>query len=108
MNGLFSSKDDGCMPSLSMTQRMYGFGGCFLIGGLMSLLSSFSLMHGDIPQFALLYSLGNVIALLSTGFGMWPTTDEDRSALLFFFFFFFFCSLSLSLSPSALSSLLPL
>ena len=69
MNGLFSSKDDGCMPSLSMTQRMYGFGGCFVLGGLMSLLSSFSLMHGDIPQFAMLYSLGNVIALLSTGFG---------------------------------------
>ena len=51
----FSSKDDGCMPSLSYTQRMYGFGACFVLGGLMSFLSSFSLIHGDIPQFAVLY-----------------------------------------------------
>ena len=75
MNGIFSSKDDGCMPSLSLTQRMYGFGACFVIGGLMSVMSSFSLVRGDIPQFAVLYSLGNVIALLSTGFVWGPKTQ---------------------------------
>ena len=75
MNGIFSSKDDGCMPSLSYTQRMYGFAGCFCLGALMSFLSSFSLIRGDIVQFAIFYSLGNCIAIASTGFVWGPKSQ---------------------------------
>jgi hypothetical protein len=67
MTSLFESEDDGCIPSLTWTQRWYGFCGCFVIGNLISLLSSLSLVKGDIPSFALLYTLGNVISICSTG-----------------------------------------
>ena len=67
MTSLFESEDDGCIPSLTWTQRWYGFCGCFVIGSIISLLSSFSLAKGDIPSFALLYTIGNVISLCSTG-----------------------------------------
>ena len=67
MNSLFETEDDGCIPSLTWTQRWYGFCACFIIGSVTSLLSSLSLAKGDIPSFALLYTLGNVISLSSTG-----------------------------------------
>ena len=60
------------MPSLSWNQRWYGFCGCFVLGGLMSLLSSFALVKGDITNFAVFYSLGNIIAISSTGFVWGP------------------------------------
>ena len=60
------------MPSLSWNQRWYGFCGCFVLGGLMSLLSSFALVKGDITNFAIFYSLGNIIAISSTGFVWGP------------------------------------
>jgi hypothetical protein len=67
MTSLFETTDDGCIPSLTWTQRWYGFCSCFVIGSLISLLSSFSLVKGDIPSFALLYTIGNVISICSTG-----------------------------------------
>ena len=72
MSSLFQTQDDGCMPSLSWNQRWYGFCGCFVLGGLMSLLSSFALVKGDITNFAIFYSLGNIIAISSTGFVWGP------------------------------------
>ena len=72
MSSLFQTQDDGCMPSLSWNQRWYGFCGCFVLGGLMSLLSSFALVKGDITNFAVFYSLGNIIAISSTGFVWGP------------------------------------
>ena len=72
MPSLFQTQDDGCMPSLSWNQRWYGFCGCFVLGGMMSLLSSFSLVKGDIKSFAIFYSLGNIIAISSTGFVWGP------------------------------------
>ena len=72
MSALFQTKDDGCMPSLSWNQRWYGFCGCFCIGALMSLLSSFSLVKGDVVSFAIFYTLGNCIAIASTGFVWGP------------------------------------
>jgi len=67
MNSLFEGEEDGCIPSLTWTQRWYGFCICFIIGSVTSLLSSISLTKGDIQSFALLYTLGNVISLCSTG-----------------------------------------
>jgi hypothetical protein len=60
------------MPSLSYKQRWYAFCGCFVTGGLMSMLSSLSLIKGDIPGFAVFYTLGNIIAIASTCFFWGP------------------------------------
>ena len=67
MTSLFEGADDGCIPSLSWTQRWYGFCSCFVIGSMISLLSSLSLAKGDIPSFAFLYTVGNVVSICSTG-----------------------------------------
>jgi len=60
--------DGGCIPSFTWTQRLYGFVGCFFCGGLMSILSSVSLVRGKLSTFASLYTLGNFISIVSTGF----------------------------------------
>jgi len=72
MSFLFESADDGCMPSLTWTQRWYGFCGCFIAGSLISILSSFSLTKGNIPSFAMLYTFGNILSICSTGFVWGP------------------------------------
>ncbi|KAI8897955.1 Got1/Sft2-like family-domain-containing protein [Globomyces pollinis-pini] len=53
---------------LSRTERFYAFGCCFLSGFVLSFLSTFSLGTGNIGMFATLYSIGNIVSLLATGF----------------------------------------
>ncbi|KND03455.1 uncharacterized protein SPPG_00938 [Spizellomyces punctatus DAOM BR117] len=53
---------------LTRTQRFYGFGICFTLGFVISLLSSILLTFGAIAGFAVLYTTGNIISLVSTGF----------------------------------------
>ena len=68
-------------PALTFKQRVYGFAICFCIGCVISLSSMFSfhrLLAGHPAQFAIKYSLGNTIALLSTGFLMGPKTQLKR------------------------------
>ncbi|KAI8909623.1 vesicle transport protein [Gorgonomyces haynaldii] len=47
---------------------MYGFGICFGVGFLISFLSTFLILSGQLTSFAILYSLGNIISLFATGF----------------------------------------
>lgn len=70
---LFENRDDGCIPALSWSQRWSGFCGCFCFGSLTSLCSTLALAKGDIPSFACLYTIGNVISICSTGFVWGPT-----------------------------------
>lgn len=56
--------EDQC--ALSKKQRMMGFAGCFAAGFLISCLSM--MMIAKPTSFSLLYSLGNVVSFLSTGF----------------------------------------
>ncbi|KAJ3119047.1 Vesicle transport protein [Phlyctochytrium bullatum] len=64
-----SEMDDMCGGfQLTRMQRFYGFGICFGLGFLISILGSISLFFGNIPGFAVLYTFGNIISLLSTGF----------------------------------------
>ncbi|KAF9165080.1 hypothetical protein DFQ26_000628 [Actinomortierella ambigua] len=58
--------------SLSRTERLYGFAICFIVGFLMSILSTISLATGMIGIFATFFTLGNVISLLSTAFLIGP------------------------------------
>ncbi|CAG8435813.1 5992_t:CDS:2 [Ambispora gerdemannii] len=53
---------------LTRTQRLYGFGICFILGFVISFLSTFALSTGNITGFAVLYTIGNVVSLVSTGF----------------------------------------
>lgn len=71
----------GVCPSLTFKQRLYGFAICFIVGCVVSMSSmlSFSrLVAGNPTPFALKYSVGNLIALLSTGFLMGPRTQLKR------------------------------
>eukprot|EP00123_Amoebidium_parasiticum_P021298 comp65165_c0_seq1/m.47976 comp65165_c0_seq1/g.47976 ORF comp65165_c0_seq1/g.47976 comp65165_c0_seq1/m.47976 type:complete len:185 (-) comp65165_c0_seq1:343-897(-) len=58
--------------TLSKTQRMYGFGICFAVGLFVSVLSTVSLMFGNVKSFAVLYSLGNMLSFGSTFFLVGP------------------------------------
>ncbi|GBB85551.1 hypothetical protein RclHR1_12040003 [Rhizophagus clarus] len=53
---------------LTRTQRLYGFGICFVLGFVISLLATLTLFTGSFTGFAVLYTIGNTISLLSTGF----------------------------------------
>jgi len=66
----------GLCPDLTYQQRILGFIACSAIGFLLSLIGTFVLFGGtsdnNIRIFAVLYVLGNVIALCSTGFLLGP------------------------------------
>jgi len=60
--------DEAC--TLSRTQRMYGFIGCFIVGWVITLLSVLALPQivSEPARFAILYTVGNIVALCSTFF----------------------------------------
>ncbi|CAO3627265.1 unnamed protein product [Cunninghamella echinulata] len=75
--GFFSESfsDQGTMDNgtwqfcgLSRMERLYAFGACFVIGFILSIVSSFILMGGNIAGFAILYSIGNLISIFSLTF----------------------------------------
>lgn len=78
----FSSEADGeeegiasLFPSLTLKERVVGFGICVLLGFLISIsaFGSFSdLLLGYPARFAILYSLGNLTSLCSTMFLVGP------------------------------------
>ena len=58
-------------PQLTYQQRIYGFAACFTIGWLISSMSfQFfkDLVDGNPVPFVIIYSLGNIISLLSSMF----------------------------------------
>ena len=63
------------MCGLSRTQRMYGFGICFVVGVVVCFLSTMLLSSGNIIGFGVVYTLGNVVALMATSFLVGPATQ---------------------------------
>merc|ERR1711916_374356 len=63
-------------PSLTYQQRVIGFCICFGFGYLLSFMGTLTLIGGindkNIRNFAVLYILGNIIALTATGFLVGP------------------------------------
>ncbi len=53
---------------LTRMQRMYAFGFCFGIGFVFSILGTILLFSGQLGAFGVLYTLGNILSLISTGF----------------------------------------
>ncbi|KAI9345380.1 Got1/Sft2-like family-domain-containing protein [Pilaira anomala] len=75
--GFFSSEfsDQGTMDDgnwqffgLNKTQRLYAFCGAFVVGFVLSLVSTLLLISGNMAGFAILYSIGNVVSMLSLTF----------------------------------------
>ncbi|KAF9585228.1 hypothetical protein BGW38_003319 [Lunasporangiospora selenospora] len=58
--------------TLTRTQRLYGFGICFVVGFLITILSTLSLVTGQVALFAVFFTLGNIVSLLSTTFLIGP------------------------------------
>ena len=69
MSDLFEkATNDSCCPNLSLKTRMIGFVICLIIGCILSLVSLGSLMQlikGHPNAFAIYYSIGNIISILS-------------------------------------------
>ncbi|KNE68473.1 hypothetical protein AMAG_12650 [Allomyces macrogynus ATCC 38327] len=81
--GLMDEVSCGSMK-LSRKQRLIGFGVCFVLGFVISLLSFLSMATGNLAGFAVLYTFGNLTSLCSTGFLTGPAKqvknmfDETR------------------------------
>jgi hypothetical protein len=66
---------------LSYTTRIYGFGICVGLGCLISLFSFLkfsSVLQGDAKPFVIIYSVGNIIAVMSTFF-LWGPCAQLKS-----------------------------
>ncbi|XP_031826974.1 vesicle transport protein SFT2A isoform X2 [Nomia melanderi] len=62
--------------TLSWSTRIKGFAICFIVGILCSILGSFALfLHKGLTVFAVFYTLGNIVSLLSTCFLMGPCSQ---------------------------------
>ncbi|ORY95029.1 Got1/Sft2-like family-domain-containing protein [Syncephalastrum racemosum] len=75
--GFFSSdfSDQGTMDDgtwkfcgLDRMQRLYAFGACFVVGMIISILSTLCLLTMNVTLFAILYSIGNIVSLFSLTF----------------------------------------
>ncbi|KAF9570633.1 hypothetical protein EC968_001520 [Mortierella alpina] len=58
--------------TLNRTQRLYGFGICFVLGFVITILSTLALATAQLSLFAVFFTLGNVVSLLSTTFLIGP------------------------------------
>lgn len=54
--------------SLTRMQRFYGFGICISLGFIISFCSTWFIISGEITAFAVLYTIGNIISIIGTGF----------------------------------------
>ena len=67
-----------CLPAKLLTrrQRLYGWLGCMVLGGLLSMLSTLFFWGGKkmLASFAITYTLGNICAICSSCFFVGPCT----------------------------------
>ncbi|VEN62833.1 unnamed protein product [Callosobruchus maculatus] len=76
-SGIMSQLDDA--STLSWSTRIRGFLICFIIGILLSFLGSFALfLHRGLRVFAVFYTLGNIVSMLSTCFLMGPCNQVKK------------------------------
>ncbi|CAG9773739.1 unnamed protein product [Ceutorhynchus assimilis] len=76
-SGIMSQLNDA--STLSWSTRIKGFIGCFIVGILLTILGSFALFFSrGLKVFAVFYTLGNIISLLSTCFLMGPWNQVQK------------------------------
>ena len=76
-----SNENDSIFPSLSLKERLIGFGVCFGLGTLfqfMSLGSMLGVLLGRPNKFAFLYTCGNLISIFGTFFLVGPKRQFDN------------------------------
>merc|ERR1711865_153215 len=84
MEKLEDQLEENC-PSLTWTQRLIGFVLCCGVGMLLTLGSFFRFskcLSGDCSSFAIIYSVGNLIAIAATFFLTGPVKQFNPSAPL--------------------------
>eukprot|EP00457_Paulinella_chromatophora_P011132 gb/GEZN01011258.1/.p1 GENE.gb/GEZN01011258.1/~~gb/GEZN01011258.1/.p1 ORF type:complete len:188 (-),score=14.88 gb/GEZN01011258.1/:612-1139(-) len=77
----FKFDAQGCIPSLTYQQRMWGFGLMFGFGCAMSVLSAFmtpQIIKGHPERFAIPYTFASLASVCSTMFLMGPKTQCKR------------------------------
>mmetsp|Transcript_3920 Transcript_3920/g.7573 ORF Transcript_3920/g.7573 Transcript_3920/m.7573 type:complete len:194 (-) Transcript_3920:14-595(-) len=91
-----AERNDSLFPDLTMQQRLYGVLACFSAGLLVSALSSMFLWSFKTRQFAVFYTIGNILAMGSTLFLVGPRRqctvmfkNERRIATCVYFFAMF-------------------
>eukprot|EP00298_Acanthocystis_sp_HF-20_P026970 c4829_g1_i1.p1 GENE.c4829_g1_i1~~c4829_g1_i1.p1 ORF type:complete len:168 (-),score=34.07 c4829_g1_i1:138-641(-) len=65
---LWDQMENNLCPSLSKTQRLYGFCICFVVGIVISVIGYITLLTGNLTSFAVLYTFGNLVAIASSSF----------------------------------------
>ncbi|ENN77852.1 vesicle transport protein SFT2B [Dendroctonus ponderosae] len=76
-SGIMSQLNEA--STLSWSTRIKAFLACFIIGILLTFLGSFALFFGKgLKIFAVFYTLGNIISLLSTCFLMGPCNQLQK------------------------------
>jgi len=70
MNGTDMSKM--CCPKLSWKQRAYGFGACLAVGVLLDFIAWVELMKKNTAEFAVIYTIGNLVVLVGSLFFAGP------------------------------------
>ena len=68
-------ENESIFPTLSIKERLIGFGICFLLGSIFQFLSMGSLgglLLGHANKFAFLYTCGNIISIFGTFFLIGP------------------------------------
>ena len=68
-------ENESIFPTLSLKERLIGFGICFLLGSIFQFLSMGSLgglLLGHANKFAFLYTCGNIISIFGTFFLIGP------------------------------------
>lgn len=75
MSGTEIGKNPCPCLELTLRQRILGFISCFSLGFLISIIATTKLWVQDYVSFAELYSIGNILALLSTGFLVGPISQ---------------------------------
>ncbi|CAD2216521.1 hypothetical protein AGDE_00592 [Angomonas deanei] len=58
-----SSENESLCPSLTFKQRLYGAGGCLVLGFIFSILSWVSVFLQDYVFFGVLFTIGNLISI---------------------------------------------
>jgi len=61
-----------CCPKLTYKERVYGCVACFCLGFVIGLLSFVAWWTGSTATWAIMYTIGNIVSLCSSGFLLTP------------------------------------
>eukprot|EP00512_Aurantiochytrium_limacinum_P003058 CAMPEP_0171497326 /NCGR_PEP_ID=MMETSP0958-20121227/7213_1 /TAXON_ID=87120 /ORGANISM="Aurantiochytrium limacinum, Strain ATCCMYA-1381" /LENGTH=171 /DNA_ID=CAMNT_0012031563 /DNA_START=376 /DNA_END=891 /DNA_ORIENTATION=+ len=92
-------RNESCFPDMSFQTRMYGCLLCFITGTVLSILSTLMIWTGNYIGFAIIYTIGNVLAIFGSMFMVGPKRQcrlmwkESRAAATFIYLLAMACTL---------------